>query len=78
MVFCQKVQGEDELCWSARVTNISRGGLKACFFGLGDTYSFLHFPPCGRDFAIIQYAAILKPSWRLVFAGFHQIEKDAV
>jgi hypothetical protein len=26
-VFCQNVQGEDELCWSARVTDISRGGI---------------------------------------------------
>ena len=27
-VFCQNVQGEDELCWSARVTDICRGGVK--------------------------------------------------
>jgi hypothetical protein len=27
-VFCQNVQGEDELCWSARVVDISRGGMK--------------------------------------------------
>jgi hypothetical protein len=27
-VFCQKTIGEDELCWSARVTEISRGGIK--------------------------------------------------
>jgi len=26
-VFCQNVQGEDELCWSARVTDISCGGI---------------------------------------------------
>ena len=26
-VFCQNVQGEDEICWSARVTDISRGGI---------------------------------------------------
>jgi PilZ domain len=26
-VFCQNVQGEDELCWSARVKDISRGGI---------------------------------------------------
>jgi len=25
-VFCQNVEGEDELCWSARVTDISLGG----------------------------------------------------
>ena len=28
MFFCQKAQGEDELCWSARVTDMSRGGIK--------------------------------------------------
>ncbi len=28
LVFCQNVQGQDELCWSARVTDISRGGMK--------------------------------------------------
>ncbi len=28
LVFCQNDQGEDELCWSARVTDISRGGMK--------------------------------------------------
>ena len=27
-VFCQNVQGEDELCWSARVVDISRAGMK--------------------------------------------------
>jgi hypothetical protein len=27
-VFCQNVQGHDELCWSARVMDISRGGMK--------------------------------------------------
>ena len=27
-VFCQNTQGEDELAWSARVTDISRGGMK--------------------------------------------------
>ena len=27
-VFCQNVQGQDELCWSARVMDISRGGMK--------------------------------------------------
>lgn len=27
-VFCQNVQGEDELCWSARVVDVSRGGMK--------------------------------------------------
>jgi hypothetical protein len=27
-VFCQNVQGEDELCWSARVMDISRGGMR--------------------------------------------------
>lgn len=27
-VFCQNVQGEDELCWSARVIDISREGMK--------------------------------------------------
>jgi serine/threonine protein kinase len=27
-VFCQKTQGEDELCWSSRVMDISRGGMK--------------------------------------------------
>lgn len=28
LVFCQNVQGEDELCWSARVMDISRGGMR--------------------------------------------------
>src|SRR5437879_3749483 len=27
-VFCQKAQGKDELSWSARLVDISRGGLK--------------------------------------------------
>lgn len=27
-VFCQNAQGEDQLCWSARVMDISRGGMK--------------------------------------------------
>ena len=27
-VFCQNVQGQDELCWSARVVDISRGGMQ--------------------------------------------------
>src|SRR5207244_3929973 len=27
-VFCQNVQGQDELCWSARATDISRGGIR--------------------------------------------------
>jgi hypothetical protein len=27
VVFCQNVQGEDELCWSARVTDMCRGGM---------------------------------------------------
>jgi hypothetical protein len=27
VVFCQNIQGEDELCWSARVMDISRGGM---------------------------------------------------
>jgi c-di-GMP-binding flagellar brake protein YcgR len=26
-VYCQNVQGEDEMCWSARVMDISRGGI---------------------------------------------------
>jgi len=28
VVFCQDVQGKDELCWSARLMDISRGGIK--------------------------------------------------
>jgi hypothetical protein len=28
LVFCQNAQGHDELCWSARVMDISRGGMK--------------------------------------------------
>jgi hypothetical protein len=28
VVFCQNIQREDELCWSARVVDISRGGMK--------------------------------------------------
>jgi hypothetical protein len=28
VVFCQNVQDEDELCWSARVADISRGGIR--------------------------------------------------
>jgi len=28
LVFCQNVRGEDELCWSAHVMDISRGGMK--------------------------------------------------
>ena len=28
VVFCQNVQGEDELCWSARVADMSRGGMR--------------------------------------------------
>jgi len=27
-VFCQQTRGEDELCWSARLMEISRGGVK--------------------------------------------------
>ena len=27
VVFCENVQGENELCWSASVTNMSRGGM---------------------------------------------------